>query len=108
MPAVPGTEYTFDKLDFEVREYSPSLAAEIGSWFSLSGLFGFLSLIAIIGAIAAALFVVYKQYMAKKEANAAGGVERARTGNVEMANLADGQDKHQELHDEFDPNKRFR
>ena len=92
MPAIPGQDYTFDHLDFEVREYSAGMAESIGSVFSLSGLFGLLSTIAILGAIVAAVVVVYKQYKERKESD--GGVERARTGNVEMGDLAAGQDQH--------------
>jgi len=82
MPAVPGTDYTFDKLDFEVREYNASIAEKLGSWFSLSGLFGLLSTICILGAIIASVFVVYSHF--KQRGEQGGGVERARTGNVEM------------------------
>ena len=92
MPAVPGQDYTFDHLDFEVREYRASMAEELGSWFSLSGLFGLLSTLAILGAIIAAIVVVYNQYKQRKEAD--GGVERARTGNNEMGDLAAGQAQH--------------
>ena len=67
MPAVPGQDYTFDKLDFEVREYSESMAESIGSWFSLSGLFGLLSTLSILGAIVAAAYVVYQRVNRKPE-----------------------------------------
>ena len=60
MPAVPGQDYTFDHLDFEVREYRASLAEQVGSVFSLSGLFGLLATLCILGAIIAAIVVVYQ------------------------------------------------
>jgi len=74
MPAVPGTDYSFDKLDFEVREYSATMADSIGSVFSLSGLFGLLSTLSILGAIVASAMVVYSHVKASREAKA-GSVE---------------------------------
>lgn len=59
VPAVPGRDYNFDKLDFEVREYNASIAERVGSFFSLSGIFGFLSVVCLIGALAAAGYYVY-------------------------------------------------
>ena len=75
-PAVPRSDYSFDKLDFEIREYNPSLAESLGSIFSLSGLFGLLSTICIIGAIVAAAILIVKTVQAKREAGA-DGVEKS-------------------------------
>ena len=65
--AVPGTDYSFDKLDFEIREFNPSLADQLGSIFSLSGLFGILSTICILGAIVAAAILVFKHVQQRRE-----------------------------------------
>lgn len=92
--AVPGTEYSFDKLDFEVREYNASIAESIGSLFSLTGLFGLLSALCILGAIILAAIVVYQHFKSK----GSDGVEKSTTGNVEMVRT--GKDKHQILNDE--------
>lgn len=86
--AVPGTDYSFDKLDFEVREYNASIAESIGSWFSLTGLFGLLSTICILLAIILAAFVVIQHFKNKRS----DGVEKSSSGNVEMVNT--GKDKH--------------
>lgn len=59
MPAKPGTDYNFDKLDFEVREYNAGLAESLGSIFSLTGFFGLLSLLCLLGAIIAAGVLIY-------------------------------------------------
>lgn len=77
MPAIPGQDYTFDKLDFEVREYSEDMAESIGSMFSLSGFFGLLASLAILGAIVVSAIVVYKHVKANREEG---------TNNVEMTN----------------------
>ena len=95
MPAVPGQEYTFDKLDFEVREVNPGMAESLG--FSLAGLFGLLATLSILGAIVAAAIVAYKHVKASREAN--GGVELAHTGNGQK-DLAPGQAGHHQLHDD--------
>ena len=58
MPAVPGQDYTFDKLDFEVREYVEDVGDQLAS-FGLSGLFALLSTLCVVGAIVVALYVVY-------------------------------------------------
>lgn len=57
--AVPGTEYSFDKLDLEVREYDAGIAERLGSIFSLSGLFGLLATLCLLGAIVATGMLVY-------------------------------------------------
>jgi len=62
MEARPGTDYNFDKLDFEVREYIPDSAT---SWFTLSGFFGFLAFLCIIGAFVAAGVLIYQFYKNK-------------------------------------------
>jgi hypothetical protein len=81
MNAVPGHEYSFDKLDFEVREYDAGIAERLGSIFSLSGIFGFLALICLIGALVAGGVLVYQFVQARKQNQ--GGT----AGNVEMAGL---------------------
>ena len=58
MWAKPGTDYTFDHLDFEVREYNPSIAEQLGSVFSLYGIFHLLFLLSIFGAIVAAIVLI--------------------------------------------------
>ena len=60
MPAVPGTDYNFDKLDFEVREILNEDDRQ--SSFSLSGLFKFLSVVCLIGAIAAGGYALFLKY----------------------------------------------
>ena len=70
MPAVPGTDYNFDKLDFEIREILNEDDRQ--SSFSLSGLFKFLSVVCLIGALAAggyALFLKYGQGSAGKSSS---------------------------------------
>jgi len=57
--AVPGHEYSFDKLDFEVREYDAGLAERLGSVFSLSGIFGLLAVVCLIGALVAGGVLLY-------------------------------------------------
>ena len=48
--ATPGTEYVFDKLDFEVREYNgDNISGDIGK------VFGYISLVFLIIAIVAGL-----------------------------------------------------
>jgi len=90
-PAVPGTDYVFDHLDFEIREILPE--GDGKSMFSLSGIFGFLSFLCLIGAIVAAVFLVY-QYV---KANRAGST--AQGGDVQMAKVQD-KEKHQAFTDE--------
>ena len=68
MAAVPGNDYNFDKLDFEVREVLPE--GEGSSWFSFSGLFGFLSVLSLLGAIGAAVFFVYQMVKGKQAGGA--------------------------------------
>jgi hypothetical protein len=97
-PAVPGTDYAFDKLDFEIREYNSGLAGSLGSIFSLSGLFGLLSTICILGAIVAAGILIFKHFKEKKDASNS-GVERSQGGNVEMKDVKD-KEKHQAFADE--------
>ena len=58
MWAKPGTDYTFDHLDFEVREYNPSIAEQLGSVFSLYGICHLLFLLSIFGAIVAAIVLI--------------------------------------------------
>ena len=65
--AHPGTNYSFDKLDFEVREYSPTLAEAIGSIFALTRIFRLLSTLCLIGAIVAAAILLY-QYIKNRNA----------------------------------------
>ena len=67
-PALPGQDYVFDKLDFEVREYVPDLAEKLGSIFSLSGLFSLLSIICIIGAIVCAIIALVRHFRNKSSA----------------------------------------
>ena len=57
--AIPGTDYSFDKLDIEVREYDAGIAERLGSFFSLSGLFGLLATLSLLGAIVATGMLVY-------------------------------------------------
>ena len=57
--AIPGTEYSFDKLDLEVREYDAGIAERLGSLFSLTGLFGLLATLCLLGAIVATGLLVY-------------------------------------------------
>ena len=80
MPAVPGHDYNFDKLDFEVREYNPSIAEKVGSVFSLSGIFGFLAILCLLGAVVAGGLLVYQTYKARQQMAAAAG-----PGHVELA-----------------------
>ena len=90
--AVPGTEYNFDKLDFEVREYDVSIGERLSSIFSLSGLFGLLASLCIIGAIVAAIVVIVRFAQQRREASALeGGQELAAGGQVEMASVKDKQ-----------------
>ena len=56
MAAKPGTDYSFDKLDFEVREFT---SIELESMFSLTNLFWILSLLCLLGAIIAAGILIY-------------------------------------------------
>lgn len=63
--AVPGRDYNFDKLDFEVREYNPGVAEKVGSFFSFSGLFNLLALLCLIGAIVAGGIFVYQTMKAR-------------------------------------------
>jgi hypothetical protein len=60
MNAVPGRDYNFDHLDFEVREYNAGIAEKLGSIFSLSGIFGLLSTICLLGALVAGCVLVYQ------------------------------------------------
>lgn len=57
--AKPGTEYTFDKIPIEVREYKKSWAEALKSSFSLSSVFFFLSVLCLLGAVVVALVVAY-------------------------------------------------
>ena len=51
--------------------------------FSLSGIFGFLSFLCLIGAIVAAVFVVYQFVKAKREGSQAqGGVQKADSAQI--------------------------
>ena len=68
MAAVPGNDYNFDKLDFEVQKVLPE--DEGSSWFSFSGLFGFLSVLSLLGAIGAAVFFVYQMVKGKQAGGA--------------------------------------
>ena len=100
MAAVPGNEYAFDKLDFEVREVLPE--GEGSSWFSFSGIFGFLSVLSLLGAIGAAGYFVYLMTKGKQAGGASasqGGVEKAYGGDVQMANIND-KARHQAFTDE--------
>jgi len=94
--AVPGTDYSFDKLDFEVREYSQSIAENVGSWFSLTGLFGLLSTLCILGAIVLAAIVIVQHFRNKRSQ----GSQNSNGGNVELTGVAKGQNKHQVLAEE--------
>ena len=94
--ATPGRDYSFDKLDFEVREYSPSLLENASSIFSLSGIFGLLAVLCLIGAFIAGAFAVYQVVKAKK--NAQGGEEKS-AGDVQMGSMKDKQ-SHQPFTDE--------
>ena len=94
MPTKPGTEYSFDKLDFEVREYQPGLGSRFWSLLSLSGLFYVLSVLCLIGAIVAAVLALQQ----------ARGSKAASKTEVEMkqspgAGKAEEQ-KHQVLYEE--------
>lgn len=55
--ASPGTEYIFDKLDFEVREFTEGSGE---SMFSLTNILFFLSMLCLLGAIISLAFVIYK------------------------------------------------
>ena len=57
MPAKPGTEYSFDKLDFEIRESNPSLAMQLG--FTWTKAFRVLAGISLIAAALALLVFIY-------------------------------------------------
>lgn len=58
--ATPGEEYSFDKLDIEVREFDASALSKVESAFSLSGFFGLLSTVCILGAIVCAGILIYQ------------------------------------------------
>lgn len=81
VPAVPGRDYNFDKLDFEVREYDPSIAERMGSFFSLTGLFAFLAAICLIGALIAGGLFVYQTTKARKQQNTNAGFSEVELEN---------------------------
>ena len=96
--AVPGTVYNFDKLDFEVRETSASLAEKVGNIFSMSGLFGWLALVFLVGAFISGVVFAYQAFK-KRQSEAQG----ASSGSVEMASRTPGDNAmtgHRELRDE--------
>ena len=80
--AVPGRDYSFDHLDFEVREYNPGLLESAGSIFSLSGIFGVLSVLCLIGAFVAGGFAFIQLKKASQ-----GGEESSVNGDVQMGSL---------------------
>ena len=58
MPAKPGTEYSFDKLDFEIRERNESLATSLGiTWMRT---FKMLAWISLAVALFALLLYIYQ------------------------------------------------
>lgn len=63
MNAKPGTDYFFDKLDFEVREFT---SVELESMFSLTNLFWILSILCLIGAIIAGGVLIYQFVESRK------------------------------------------
>jgi len=66
MSAKPGNDYTFDKLDFEVREYSN---VELDSMFSFTNLFWILSILCLIGAMVAGGVLIYQFVEGRKAEN---------------------------------------
>jgi len=65
------------------------------SVFSLTAIFGFLSVLSILGAIGCGVVVVVTHLKNKQR----DGVEASRSGNVEMKSMS-GRDKHQELRED--------
>ena len=64
MPAKPGVDYSFDKLDFEIRESNPSLAYMVG--YSWRKIFLYMSFIALFAAIFAFFLYIYQTYKFKQ------------------------------------------
>ena len=87
---VPGTEYDFDNIHIVVREYRKSLAEQMGSSFSLSGLFSLLSKLCLIGAIAVAVPLAIELVNNRSKSKA------PPSGEQEMGNP----NKHRQLEDE--------
>ena len=56
MTAKPGTDYFFDKLDFEVREFTD---VENDSAFSLTNVFYMLSILCLVGAVIATGILIF-------------------------------------------------
>ena len=79
MAAKPGTDYNFDKLDFEVREFT---SIELESMFSLTNLFWILSLLCLLGAIIAAGILIYQAVKSRQAG--AGANQAGANGSVEM------------------------
>lgn len=63
MPAKPGTEYSFDKLDFEIRENNPHLKDKLG--FSWAVMFRYLAGIAVFAAVLALILYIYQTVKAR-------------------------------------------
>ena len=76
MPAKPGTEYSFDKLDFEIRENNMHIAERVG--FTWTRMFRYLAGAAIFGAVIALILYIYQSIRARNAGKAEGG-------DVEMA-----------------------
>ena len=60
-PASMGSDYTFEKVPIEVREYRASLAEQAFSVFSFAGLMYFLGVLSLLGAIAVVYFLFFKE-----------------------------------------------
>ena len=73
MPAKPGVDYSFDKLDFEIRESNPSLLYVTG--FTWKRVFQYLAGIALFAAILAFILYIYQTVKARRTAADADGVE---------------------------------
>ena len=63
MPAKPGVDYSFDKLDFEIRESNPSLAYMLG--YSWRKVFMYLAFIALFAAIIAFILYIFQTVKAR-------------------------------------------
>ena len=83
--ASPGTDYNFDKLDFEVREY---LEDSDESIFTLTNILWFLSMLCLVGALIAAGVMIYKHFSSKKQpgSDAGSGIEMQQNANSGSAN----------------------
>ena len=75
------------------------MAESIGSVFSLSGLFGLLATLCLIGAIIAAGVLIFQTVKQRREQNAVGGGVEKSENNVQMTGLRD-QQKHQRLQED--------